>query len=74
MYIVFVPVTVTVTVTCLVFFLRIWSVHNSMNFSCRTNINNMAALRRETTILADWKQAWNQFNNKNRENIHIEEL
>ena len=34
----------------------------------------MAALRRETTILADWKQAWNQFNNKNRENIHIEEL
>jgi len=30
--------------------------------------------RRETTIVSDWKQAWNQFNNKNREKIQIEEL
>ena len=32
------------------------------------------APRRETKIVSDWKQAWIQFNNQNRENIHIEEL
>ena len=26
---------------------------------------------RETTIVSDWKQAWNQFNNQNREEIQI---
>jgi len=30
--------------------------------------------RREATIVSDWKQAWHQFNNKNREKIQIEEL
>jgi len=30
--------------------------------------------RQETTIVSDWKQAWNQFNNQNREKIHVEEL
>ena len=30
--------------------------------------------RREITIVYDWKQTWNQFNNQNRGKIHIEEL
>jgi hypothetical protein len=30
--------------------------------------------RWETTIVSDWKQAWNQFNNQNWEKIQIEEL
>ena len=30
--------------------------------------------RRETTIVPDWKQPWNQFNNKNNEKIQFEEL
>ena len=25
-------------------------------------------------IVSNWKQAWNQFNNQNREKIQIEEL
>ena len=59
-----------------------WFVHNSIDicvfnpFITRwtfTGINNMAS-RRETKIVSDWKQAWIQCNNQNRENIHIEEL
>jgi hypothetical protein len=51
-----------------------WSVHKLMNFCvqklffffCVTSVNNMAKLQ-ETTIVSDWKQVWNQFNNQNRE-------
>jgi hypothetical protein len=27
----------------------------------------------ETTIVSNWKEAWSQFNNQNKGNIHIEE-
>jgi len=57
-------------------FLHFWSVYNSMKFVCITSIiyKHYGDRRRETTIVSDWKQAWNQFNNKNREKIQIEEL
>jgi hypothetical protein len=46
--------------------LHFLSFHNS--------INKYGDRRLETMIVSDWKQAWNQFNNQNREKIHIEEL
>jgi len=45
-------------------------IHNSMNFYvpdllfCATGqCKQYGGHRRETNIVSDWKQAWNQFNN-----------
>ena len=46
----------------------------SMNLLLYNLHKQYGGRRREATIAPDWKQAWNQLNNQNRENIHIEEL
>jgi hypothetical protein len=43
-----------------------------MNFSLYNQYKKYGGCRRDTTIVSNLKQVWNQFNNQNKENIHIE--
>ena len=45
-----------------------------MNFFLYNQHKQYGGCRQESMIGFDGKQAWNQFNNQNREKIHIEEL